>query len=57
MAAKQTRPPAINQSSIVRFLPNYLAIPLSDDVILALEYINSTAKGCLEVEEFKYNGR
>ena len=57
MAAERTRPPATNQSSIMRFLPNHSAIPPSDDVILALEYINSAAKGRPEVEEFKYSGR
>ncbi|OCK93843.1 uncharacterized protein K441DRAFT_721537 [Cenococcum geophilum 1.58] len=56
MAAEQTRPLA-TQSSIARFLPNHSATPLSDDVILAPEYINSTAKGRPEVEEFKYSGR
>jgi len=38
-------------------LPNYSATPPSDNVILALESINSAAKGCPEVEEFKYSGR
>ena len=57
MAAKQTRPPAMNQSSIARFLPNYLATSPSDNVILALEYINSIAKGRPKVEEFKYSNK
>ena len=41
----------------MRFLPNYSAAPLSNDIILALEYINFTAKGRPEVEEFKYSSK